>query len=238
MERIMHLLKLIIFLSFCTYFVLGQVGTGLESSDVVVRDPSESYENYRRRLATSLLPISQLLPLSSTVEVYYDPPNGTASPSALGIYAWSNQKTAKIYYNILGENPTLNSSYADAKSPYITVTTPFKGTRDRNVKLIAVYEDDKGNTFRSDLVNITYFVESRARPYSYAYLVPGIESGGYFIQIMLEESAAARPQSSTTQEFSDFFSNLGVGTYSSQVSPLKLTDLDSDLQGFEGGFPC
>lgn len=49
--------------------------------------------------------------------------------------------------------------------------------------------------------------------------------------------AVARAQAAGTQEFADFFTELGVGTYSSQVTALHLPSLDPDLTGFEGGVP-
>jgi hypothetical protein len=181
--------------------------------------------------------IEDTLPLLPELNVYYDPPNGTDCPTALGIYAWTHFPTALIYYDLTGASPTLNSTFVTQESPYFTVVTPFKGLRGRMIAMIAVYTDLQGVTYRSKLYKLHYNVESSSRPNSYAYLVPGVESGGYFVQIRLEEVAAARPQSSTTQEFADFFAELGIGTYSSQVSPLKLTDIDSELLGFEGGFP-
>lgn len=209
--------------SFASVYVSSQVNHG---SFVQVQD------------TTTGTTIEDTLPLLSDLKVFYDPPNGTDSPTALGVYAWTHYSTALIYYDVTGASPTLNSSYVSQESPYFAVATPFKGKRGRLVSMIAVYTDLQGVTYRSKLYKLHYNVESRSRPYSYAFLVPGVESGGYFIRIMLEEEAAARPQSSTTQEFADFFAKLGIGTYSSQISPLKLTDIDSDLTGFEGGFPC
>lgn len=182
--------------------------------------------------------IENTLPLLPELVVYYDPPNGTDSPTALGVYAWTHYPTAMIYYDVTGASPTVNSSYLTQEAPYFTVVTPFKGLRGRLVSMIAVYTDLQGNTYRSKLYKLHFNVESSSRPLSYAYMIPGVESGGYFIQIRLEEDAAARPQSSTTQEFADFFAELGIGTYGKQVSPLKLTDIDEELTGFEGGFPC
>lgn len=204
---------------------------------------AEVSENHRSLISgqsssTSGHTIEDTLPLLPELNVYYDPPNGTDCPTALGIYAWTHFPTALIYYDLTGASPTLNSTFVTQESPYFTVVTPFKGLRGRMIAMIAVYTDLQGVTYRSKLYKLHYNVESSSRPNSYAYLVPGVESGGYFVQIRLEEVAAARPQSSTTQEFADFFAELGIGTYSSQVSPLKLTDIDSELLGFEGGFPC
>jgi hypothetical protein len=175
---------------------------------------------------------------SSELTIFFDPPNGTSSPTALGVYVWTNQPTAVVYYDDLANSPTFNSSQLTTTSPYFMLTTQFKGSRLRVALLIATFTDPKGNQYRSNVVTLHYYVESSSRPNSYGYFIPGIESNGYFIQVKLEESAAARPQSSTTQEFADFFSSLGVGTYTSQIEYIRLTDIDPDLQGFEGGFTC
>jgi hypothetical protein len=53
----------------------------------------------------------------------------------------------------------------------------------------------------------------------------------------LEIEAAARAQLAGGQEFADFATPLGVGTYATQIRALYLLGIDPDLQGFEGGFP-
>ncbi len=73
----------------------------------------------------------------------------------------------------------------------------------------------KGGYVRSKQHNLHYYVEGSNRPSSYAFLVPGVQSGGYFVGIGIEMNATARAQSSGTnaaiggQEFADFFANLG-----------------------------
>lgn len=49
--------------------------------------------------------------------------------------------------------------------------------------------------------------------------------------------ATARAQASGSQEFADYFSKYGYGTYKDQVQQLHLPSLDPDLDGFEGGYP-
>lgn len=230
MTKTMKLMRLSIYsLTFAVFFILYL--------NLTVASERGTFVQIQDSTSTGRT-IEDTLPLLPELEVFYDPPNGTDCPTALGIYAWTHYPTANIYYDVTGASPTLNSSFVTQESPYLTVVTPFKGLRGRVVSMIAVYTSLEGVTYRSKLYKLHYNVESSSRPNSYAYLVPGVESGGYFIQIRLEEIAAARPQSSTTQEFADFFAELGIGTYSSQVSPLKLTDMDADLTGFEGGFPC
>jgi hypothetical protein len=63
-----------------------------------------------------------------------------------------------------------------------------------------------------------------------------VETQGYFTRMSIEESAAARAQLSGGQEFADFATDLGIGTYATQLSPLHLPSIDPDLTGFEGGF--
>jgi len=59
---------------------------------------------------------------------------------------------------------------------------------------------------------------------------------GTFVSVALEMAAAARAQAAGGQEFADYSTNLGVGTYSGQVQPLQLPLIDPDLNGFEGGY--
>ena len=189
----------------------------------------------------NLLPINETagILLNPNITIHYDPPPGTVSPTALGIYVWSNIPTAKIYYTLFsGQFPNINSSHATAYRPYIQVDTPFKAPRNRTINLIAVYTDAKGNTWRSEMVQLHYFVEAAARPYSFGYLIPGVESGGMFVQFQLEVAASARAQAAGAQEFADFFSKRGYGTYPNQVQGLNLLRIDPDLNGFEGGFTC
>jgi hypothetical protein len=185
------------------------------------------------------LPINETaeIKFKSDLAIYYDPPSGTVSPTALGIYVWSNFPTSKIYYELLTKKvPDINSTFATADRPYIQVDTPFKAPRDRTIVLIAVYEDLKGQLWRSRVYYVNYFVEASARPNSFGYLIPGVESGGKFIQIGLEAKASARAQAAGAQEFADFGSTRGYGTYLKQVKSLNLTEIDEDLNGFEGGF--
>jgi len=165
---------------------------------------------------------------------------GHFAPTALGMFVWSNFDGATFYYDDNGQLPTFNSSKASVAKPYIQITTPFKASRNRSITVVGVLEDSKnpGSYFRTQQHTIKYFVEASARASSYGYLVPGIESGGYFLQFQLEVAATARAQPAGSQEFADFNTNLGVGTYSSQIQALHLPSIDSDLTGFEGGFPC
>lgn len=48
--------------------------------------------------------------------------------------------------------------------------------------------------------------------------------------------ATARAQVVGQQEFADFYTELGLGTYEKQIQALHLPSLDPDLLGFEGGY--
>ena len=47
-------------------------------------------------------------------------------------------------------------------------------------------------------------------------------------------SSPDRAQAAGGQEFADFATELGVGTYKNQARPLELPSIDPDLNGFEG----
>lgn len=177
---------------------------------------------------------------SSSLKLYFDPPPGTTTPHAMGVHVWSNDDAATIYYELSSTvvDPTYSSSTANYSSPYIQIVTPFKASRNRTLTIVAVTTDTEGNKYRSEQLSVNYFVEATSRPYAYGFLVPGIESGGYFILFAMEVAATARAQAAGSQEFADFYTNLGIGTYSSQIQALDLLAIDSDLQGFEGGFNC
>jgi hypothetical protein len=169
------------------------------------------------------------------IKIFYDPPNHHVSPTALAVFVRSNLRNSKIYYDTTGHSPTLNSSYATYNQPYIQLTTAFRASRNNTLIILAVNERAEG-IFRSNPIVLHYFVESAARPYSFGFLVPGLESGGYFIKFGLEMTAIARAQVVGQQEFANFSSNLGKGTYLNQITALDLLSLDADLKGFEGGF--
>jgi hypothetical protein len=173
---------------------------------------------------------------SSTLILYADPPSGHSSPHAMSAFVRANDKNALVYYDDKGELPTLESPFLTYDTPYIQLDTPFKASRNRTLIVIAVVIDETG-IYRSQQITLRYFVEGAARPFSYGFLVPGIESGGYFLRYGVEIAATARAQVAGGQEFSDFFTDLGIGPYGTQITPLNLLRFDQDLTGFEGGFP-
>lgn len=189
------------------------------------------------------IPLISNFTLDSKLTVYYDPPFDHFEPTALAVFVRAyyegveniDTPFARVYYQAGTADLNLNSSYATYDSPYIELTTAFKGSRNQTISLCAVM-DVAGSTIRSEIIRVNYTVEGGARPNSYGFFIPGIESGGYFIGVELETAAAARAQAAGSQEFADFTTNLGIGTYPTQVQALKLTDFDPELTGFEGGF--
>lgn len=174
--------------------------------------------------------------LSSDLILYVDPPNGHTSPTILGVFARASDVDALVYYEPSDESPTIDSPFITYNTPYIELGTLFKGSRNRTLTMVAVLTDELG-TIRSEQITMDYFVEGASRPFSYGFMIPGVESGGYFLRFGMEVAAVARAQVAGGQEFADFFSELGKGTYIDQVDALNLLSLDPDLQGFEGGFP-
>lgn len=194
--------------------------------------------------------------LEPTLTIQYEPSNSSSWPAALGVFvrAYYNgiaDTSAKIYYedyyiddsNELKSTDTgvngntFNSPYAKYDTPYIEIDTPFKAQRTRYLKIVAVTQNSTNPEalVRSEELQLMYNVEGGARKFSYGFLVPGIESGGHFIRFALEVEGKARAQAAGSQEFADFFTSLGVGTYESQVQALNLAELVG-VTGFEGGF--
>lgn len=180
------------------------------------------------------------------LKLYIDPPSGSFSPTALAVFARGSDPSSIVHYELdiagVCNDPTHSSSSITYDSPYIELDTLFKGSRTRIFKVVATLSNAYG-IFRSEQYEYTYYVEAAARPHSYGFLIPSIESSGYFVRFRIEVPATARAQTSGGQEFADYFTNLGVGTYASnvnaqypQIKALNLLSIDSDLQGFEGGF--
>lgn len=225
-------------------FVVGNSNSKnvLQTRQLSTADESGSINN-SSRLATELT-------------IQYDPPDRSSWPAALGVFARAYydgepDTSAKIYYEQYyvfqqdqtatlqgGEaSVTFNSSYAEYDKPYIQLGTPFKAQRIRYLKMVAVRDDplDDKSFIRSEEITLTYYVEGAARKNSFGFLVPGIESGGYFLRFALEVEGKARAQAAGSQEFADFFTALGIGTYDTQVQALDLLTL-ANVTGFEGGF--
>ena len=191
--------------------------------------------------STPIIDLIPPIPESLDFKLFVDPPDGFSSPAALGVFVHSNIPSADMYYAVDGALPTLGGSKVTRESPYISLDTPFGKGRQRVITIVAVATVADG-IIRSKQYSWSYYIEGSSRPSGYGFLVPGVESGGYFVGMGLEMNATARAQSSGSnaaiggQEFADFFAHLGVGTYNKQITPLKLVDIDPDLTGFEGGF--
>mmetsp|Transcript_8789 Transcript_8789/g.14972 ORF Transcript_8789/g.14972 Transcript_8789/m.14972 type:complete len:537 (-) Transcript_8789:143-1753(-) len=90
--------------------------------------------------------------------------------------------------------------------------------------------------YRSPEITRNYIVEATERPGGYCFLAPGVDSGGYFARMAIEVPSAARAQVAGGQEFADFNTSLGIGTYATQMKLLHLPTIDRELGGFEGAF--
>ena len=218
----------------------------LSNNTVQVNIDEHGSTIHSRRLAGQSITSSPGVTVDPTLQIFYDPPINASIPHALGLYVWCNNKDAKIYYNLdaLGAllPVTFDNEYVNFESPYIHISTPYQSGRLRIVQLIAVVSS--GASYKiSSLLKLQYYVEGSDRPNSFAFFVPGVNSDGYFLKVAIENKASARAQSAGSQEFGDFYSKDGIGTYAatvtatSQASYLRLLDIDSDLTGFEGGIP-
>lgn len=110
--------------------------------------------------------------------------SGFRSMQVLGVFVrCNNNPDAKIYYEISYngkvDDLTDSSPYITYNSPYLSVNTPFGEVPRRQVFFQAVYEDPI--TFvisKGPVYNATYWIEGGARPKSYFFLVPGVETEG------------------------------------------------------------
>ena len=176
-----------------------------------------------------------------TLELFYDPPNNHQTVTVLGVFVRVfSDPDARIYYNENFDSdprtPNMNDPYCTWDSAIIELNTPFKGSRIRNITIIAVAMEAGIITSRSEAIQLTYFVEGSDRPYGWGFLVPGVQSNGYFVKMRIEQPASARAQVAGSQEFADFFNELGYGPYDAQLQVLNLKGIDPGLNGFEGGF--
>jgi len=178
--------------------------------------------------------------LDPLLTIQYDPPIDASYTASIGLYVRANDPNAIIFYEFDGLNPTFESNTATFDRPYIqveSITVPINeiAPRNRSITIVAV---SKINQFiiRSEQYILKYFVVSGARPRSSGFLVPGVESSGFFIKLLLEERSALRAVAASRQEFADFSTPLGVGTYLEQIIALPLNLLDPDLVGFVGGY--
>lgn len=184
---------------------------------------------------------------SSSIELLFDPPNFASFPHAMALFVQvKGNQSARIYYEMdkynyvykktFIEKPSLDSKFVTFRTPYIQIDSPYLYPRQRNIYIVAVIVDPIKGLLKSKEYFLTYFVEAKARPKSFGYFVPGLESSGYFLKVALEIVAKARAQATTNQEFADYFTGYKAGTYNHQVDSLHLPTLDSDLIGFEGGY--
>lgn len=134
----------------------------------------------KRQLTTDY--IQDTVSLSSSLTLLYDPPDQHVSPTALGVYVQSNDPSAVIYYEFDGSMPTFSSPYVTVSTPYIEMDTPYLASRNRSITIVAVQKTYDGYA-RSEQYTLNYYIEATNRPYSYGFLVPGIETSGYFLKV-------------------------------------------------------
>ena len=214
------------------------IGERHENGSMTLEIMEEGFSMPRRKLVDAISSDSDIQ-LDSSVELTYDPPNNASVPHALGVYVFCGNEDGRIYYETEDGSspvdPTTSSDYATRSAPYIHMDSPFGSTRNRILSIVCVWTIDE-EVFRSEQHTLYYIVEAGARPKAFGFLVPGIESDGYFLKFVIEQKAAARAQVAGGQEFSDFYTELGVGTYEGQFIPMRLSDLMPELAGFEGGY--
>jgi len=216
----------------------------------------------RRLQADPTVPITELNFIEDpTIQIYCDPPGGFV-PKALGLFARATrmvgiapnevEEKGVIYYEVsntegnLIKPPTLNSPMLTYESPYIHVFTGFDSALLKTIVMTAVFgQGDEAVLipFRSANKTLEFTVEGGDRQNSFAFMIPGVETAGHFLRVALEVQAAARAQSAGSQEFANFYTPGGIGTYpktdkmDAQVLWYDLpNELDKDLDGFEGGY--
>jgi hypothetical protein len=201
--------------------------------------------------------ISLYNPTNNPLQLFVDPPEGYFASKALGVFmrclsAKGDSTNTKVYYTIDGDEPTKQSSYTTYEFPYVHIDTPFRVGRSRVFQAVCTEKSIDGNFYRSELITRHFTIEAGSRPKrfspavpvsltlpltsSYGFFVPGVNGGGYFTRVTLEMESKARAQLAGGQEFADFNTTLGIGTYQDQLRLLHLPSIDPDLIGFEGGF--
>lgn len=158
------------------------------------------------------------------LDLLIDPPDGHFSPTALGVFLRASSPDALIYYTLDGTAPHLSSKTITSTAPYLHVDTPFLAGRYRRLRAVAAEIRIDGEWHRSEEYDRTYIVEATDRPnrypllsssyvhdvFSFLFLVPGLETQGYFIRVGIEMAAEARAQLAGQQEFANFNSTLGA----------------------------
>jgi hypothetical protein len=201
----------------------------------------EREEDSQRRLQSNRI-IDQASRYDPDISVFAEPPDGAFSSTAMGVFVRAHKDKlywADIYYETSTSGttyPTLTSPKISYTSPYIHIQTEFGQCRTQYLIIVAVIVTPTG-TIRTNELTFKYLVEGGDRKDSYGFFVPGVETGGKFVKVALEMEGVARAQSAGTQEFADFYTDLGIGLYLGQTDEIDLPSIDADLNGFEGGFP-
>ena len=78
------------------------------------------------------------------ISLFIDPPNGTFSPSSLGVFLWTvSDYHPQIYYSINGSAPTLGSNTINASTPYVQLANDplITVTHWITIRAVAAYFD-------------------------------------------------------------------------------------------------
>lgn len=174
---------------------LNELKLGIKASNVGIFNEMSSVEEVRNleQLSYSArdgINADTNIVFDNKLTVIYDPPDLHFEPTALGVFTRASNRLARIYYEVgMFEaprvNPRLNSSYATFASPYIQLDTPYLASRNKVLSFIAVVDNGNGVLTKSQQYNLKYYVEAAQRPKSYAFLVPGVETRGYFVRVCL-----------------------------------------------------
>lgn len=196
----------------------------------------------------------------SAVQILVDPPGGFVHHGAAVFIRATRTRASDgleqqgtIHYEV--QNQVLGGGIQRGvltwNAPYVHIVTGFDNIVEKVLYFTVVFDNEATAEVpdpipaRSPVQQYEFEVEAGDRQNAFAYLVPGIESRGHFIRVALEVKAAARAQSSGSQEFANFSSlsdPLGVGTYSTtltspqQVYSIPLPEVYYALDGYEGGF--
>jgi hypothetical protein len=206
---------------------------------------------------TRIQEISDIQDRSHSLTIFYDPPYGASFNTVAGIYVRPSDPKAIIFYehNVAEEAiiyPNMTSPVATVLQPYIQMQTPFRRyastgaaiepstLRNLTLTLVAVSVHNQ-YWIRSKVYEIRYYVEGQARRNSTAFLVPGVQTDGWFVKFKMEMRSALRAQAAIRQELADYDTTerspdpltgvisikrqrrIATGTYKQLLSLLHLT---------------
>ena len=151
--------------------IFGNVASIFIPDEVVV-DTSDIEVPHRQLQLKDHIHSYGNIPGYSTISLFVDPPNGTFSATALGVYVWIESSNTKdvllsnIYYSINGSEPTLSSQSVNSSNPYIELTCSSLTNNLIVFRAIAArYDSDLQVWYRSNEIVRYYYIESDQRKY-------------------------------------------------------------------------